>query len=96
MTTLTLHAQTTMQRGVTYRYNGKKPHTVIGGVYVKTATAAQGTVSDEKSGEFQLTLHNVSLGMPLGKAVISKEGMMVFNQQAVDEWDVRKTPPRPS
>ena len=50
MTTLTLHAQTTIQRGVTYRYNGKKPHTVIGGVYVKTATAAQGTVSDEKSG----------------------------------------------
>ena len=94
MEVLTLHAQTTMQRGVTYRYNGKKPHTVIGGVYVKTATAAQGTVSDEKSGEFQLTLHNVSLGMPLGKAVISKEGMMVFNQQAVDEWDVRKTPLR--
>lgn len=94
MEVLTLHAQTTIQRGVTYRYNGKKPHTVIGGVYVKTATAAQGTVSDEKSGEFQLTLHNVSLGMPLGKAVISKEGMMVFNQQAVDEWDVRKVPLR--
>lgn len=81
-----------VQRGITYRYNGKKPRIPIGGVYVKTATSPNGVVSDEGNGTFALKLQNIKMGDRLGRATVSKTGLMIFNQQAVDEWSARKEP----
>ena len=81
-----------VQRGITYRYNGKNPRIPIGGVYVKTATSPNGVVSDEGSGTFVLKLQNIKMGDRLSRATVSKAGLMIFNQQAVDEWSARKEP----
>ena len=81
-----------VQRGITYRYNGKNPRIPIGGVYVKTATSPNGVVSDEGNGTFALKLQNIKMGDRLGRATVSKAGLMIFNQQAVDEWSARKDP----
>ena len=81
-----------VQKGITFRYNGKNPRTPLGGVYVKTATSPNGVVSDENNGVFFLKLQNVKMGDRLGRATVSKTGLMVFNQQAVDEWSARKEP----
>ena len=81
-----------VQKGITFRYNGKKPRTPLGGVYVKTATSPNGVVSDENNGVFSLKLQNIKMGDRLGRATVSKKGLMVFNQQAVDEWSARKEP----
>ena len=80
------------QKGVTYRYNGKNPRTPLGCVYVKTATSPNGVVSDEQNGIFVLKLQNIKMGDRLGRAMARKNGMMIFNQQAVDEWSARKEP----
>lgn len=85
-------SQTVNQKGVTYRYNGKNPRTPIGGVYIKPITAANGVVSDESSGTFTLAFDNLKMGSRIGNVRVTKQGMMVFNQQAVDEWSVRKDP----
>lgn len=87
-----LQAQTVKQQGVTYRYNGKNKRTPIGGVYIKPITAANGVVSDESNGAFTLALDNLKMGSRIGNVRVTKQGMMVFNQQAVDEWSVRKDP----
>ena len=80
------------QKGVTYRYNGKNPRTSLGGVYVKAATSPNGVVSDSQNGVFVLKLQNVKMGDRLGMTMARKNGMMIFNQQAVDEWSARKEP----
>ena len=81
-----------VQKGITFRYNGKNPRTPLGGVYVKTATSPNGVVSDENNGVFSLKLQNVKMGDRLGRATVSKTVLMIFNQQAVDEWSARKEP----
>lgn len=81
-----------VQKGITYRYNGKNPRIPIGGVYVKTATSPNGVVSDEGNGTFALKLQNIKMGDRLGRATVNKAGLMIFNQQAVDEWSARKEP----
>ncbi len=92
LVTMPLQAQTIKQQGVTYRYNGKNKRTPIGGVYIKAITANNGEVSDEKTGTFTLALNNLKMGSRIGNVRVTKQGMMVFNQQAVDEWSVRKDP----
>ena len=89
---LATSAQTINQKGVTYRYNGKNKRTPIGGVYIKTVTANNGVVSDESNGTFTLVLNSLQMGSRIGNVRVTKQGMMVFNQQAVDEWSVRKDP----
>lgn len=86
--------QTTIQRGVAYRYNGKNPRLPLGGVYLKPASSDNGVVSDEKTGSFSLALKNCKMGERIGGVRVTKQGMMVFNQDAVDEWSVRKAPLR--
>ena len=89
---LPLLSQSMKQQGVTYRYNGKNPRTPIGGVYIKPITASNGEVSDDNNGTFTLVLSNLKMGDRIGNVRVTKQGMMVFNQQAVDEWSIRKEP----
>ena len=89
---ISAQAQTITQKGITYRYNGKKPRSSIGGVYIKPVSADNGVVSDEANGTFVMSLKNLQMGSRIGSVRVTKQGMMVFNQQAVDEWSVRKDP----
>ena len=89
---LAIQSQTINQKGVTYRYNGKNKRTPIGGVYIKPVTANNGVVSDEGNGTFTLVLKSLQMGSRIGNVRVTKQGMMVFNQQAVDDWHVRKDP----
>ena len=85
-------SQSIIQKGVTYRYNGKNPRTPIGGVYIKPISADNGVVSDASNGSFSVILKNLTMGARIGNVRVTKQGMMVFNQMAVDEWSVRKEP----
>lgn len=87
---LTTHA--IRQQGIAYRYNGKNKRTPIGGVYIKAITSNNGEVSDDKDGTFTLVLNGIDMGSRIGNVQVTKRGMMVFNQQTVDEWSVRKDP----
>ena len=89
---ISAQAQTITQKGITYRYNGKKPRTFIGGVYIKPVSADNGVVSHEANGTFVMSLKNLQMGSRIGSVRVTKQGMMVFNQQAVEEWSVRKDP----
>lgn len=61
----------TIQKGVVYRYNGKKPRTPIGQVYLKPNTSANGVLSNE-NGVFKLSLNNLSMGSRIGKVRVTK------------------------
>ncbi len=89
---LAVSAQTVTQQGVTYRYNGKKPHTPIGNVYLKTPMSPNAILSDSASGAFTFHLKGLQMGSPITNVTAKKKGMIVFNKQAVDEWSVRKEP----
>lgn len=91
-TLFTLGQGTIMQSGVTYRYNGKNQRTPLGKVYIKVAASANGVLSDSVSGRFSLQLPNMKMGSRIGNVTVQKRGMMVFNQQAVDEWSIRQDP----
>ena len=86
-----ISAQSVTQKGVVYKYNGKNPKTPIGGVYIKAVSSDHGVISNNE-GTFTLLLNNLESGSPIGKVKVIKPGMMVFNQQAVDEWVVGAKP----
>lgn len=80
------------QECIVYQYNGRKPRTPLGGVYVKVAISEDWAVSQERTGRLTLKLQNCRLGDAIGKVVVQKEGMMIFNKDEVDRWSVRKEP----
>lgn len=80
------------QECIVYQYNGMKPRTPLGGVYVKVAISEYWAVSQERTGRLTLKLQNCRLGDAIGKVVVQKEGMMIFNKDEVDRWSVRKEP----
>lgn len=80
------------QECIVYQYNGRKPRTPLGGVYVKVAISEDGAVSQERTGRLTLKLQDCRLGDAIGKVVVQKEGMMIFNKDEVDRWSVRKEP----
>ena len=86
-----ISAQSVTQKGVAYKYNGKNPRTPLGGVYIKVGNAANGVISND-DGTFTLMLDNLKQGAHIRNVKITKQGMMIFNKQAVDEWTVRKEP----
>lgn len=86
-----MSAQSITQKGVAYKYNGKNPRTPLGGVYIKVGNAANGVISND-DGTFSLVLDNLKRGSHIGNVKVTKQGMMIFNKQAVDEWTVRKEP----
>ena len=86
-----MSAQSITQKGVAYKYNGKNPRTPLGGVYIKVGNAANGVISND-DGTFTLVLDNLKKGARIGNVKVTKQGMMIFNKQAVDEWTVRKEP----
>lgn len=86
-----MSAQSITQKGVAYKYNGKNPRTPLGGVYIKVGMEKSGVISND-DGTFTLVLNNLKTGSHIGNVKVTKQGMMIFNKQAVDEWTVRKEP----
>ena len=89
--TVGLSAQTVTQRGVSYQYNGKQKRTPLSGVTIRPVSSSIAVLSDS-AGTFTLQLQGLKMGSRIGTVSVKKRGMMVFNQQAVDEWSVRKDP----
>lgn len=90
---LAILAQGTIQQtGVVYRYNGKIAKTPLGKVYIKVEKASNGVLSDSIKGLFTLNFSGLTMGSRIGNVQVQKRGMMIFNQQAVDEWNIRKEP----
>ena len=90
MTSVLMSAQT--QRGVAYRYNGKQKRTPLGNVTITYNGGQRSALSGQEDGAFSLTLPGLKMGDRIGLVTVKKREMMVFNQQAVDEWSVRKEP----
>ena len=88
---LTASAQTLTQQGTCYRYNGKNPRTPLSNVLIKYGNGNNTTKSDD-NGYFELQFTNLRMGDRIGMVTVTKREMMVFNQQAVDEWSIRKEP----
>lgn len=86
-----MSAQSITQKGVAYKYNGKNPRTPLGGVYIKVGNATDGVITND-DGSFILVLNNLKKGARIVNVKVTKQGMMIFNKQAVDEWTVRKEP----
>ena len=84
-------AQTVLQQGIAYRYNGKKPRTPLSNVAIECASATN-TVLSDSTGAFTLSFNKLKMGDRLGTVAVKKREMMVFNQQAVDDWSVRNEP----
>ena len=87
-----LAQSTVTQKGVAYKYNGKRARTPLGNVSVTCASANATVLSNEQDGSFSLLFKGRKLGDRIGLVTVKKRDMMVFNQQAVDEWSVRKAP----
>ena len=87
-----IQGQTTIQQGVTYRYNGKQQRTPLGNVTISYDADKRSTLSNENDGTFTLLLDGRKMGDRIGLVTVRKREMMVFNQQAVDEWSIRKEP----
>ena len=83
------NAQT--QQGVAYQYNGKNTRTPLGNVTISYDANKRNTISTD-DGKFCLILTSRKMGDRIGQVTVKKREMMVFNQQAVDEWSVRKEP----
>ena len=92
LTSVVMSAQVVTQRGVAYRYNGKQQRTPLGNVTISYDANKRSTVSGEQDGAFSLSLDGSRMGDRIGLVTVRKREMMVFNQQAVDEWSVRKEP----
>lgn len=87
-----IQGQTTIQQGVTYRYNGKQQRTPLGNVTISYDANKRSTLSNEHDGSFTLLLDGGKMGDRIGLVTVKKREMMVFNQHAVDEWSIRKEP----
>ena len=84
--------KTVQQKGMTYKYNGKKARSPLGNVYLKFGTTANDVLSDSVTGEFTVLFRDMKMGDRIGTVSVSKKGMSVFNQAAVEEWNIRKEP----
>ncbi|MBR1447373.1 MAG: tetratricopeptide repeat protein [Prevotella sp.] len=82
----------TQQKGVAYKYNGKNQRTPLGNVSISYDNNKRSTLSGAQDGEFSLLLTSLKMGDRIGAVTVKKREMMVFNQNAVDEWSVRKEP----
>ena len=85
-------SQAIQQKGVAYRYNGKQKRTPLGNVTISYAGNSRSVISGEDNGTFSLMLEGKKMGDRIGVVTVKKREMMVFNQQAVDEWNIRKEP----
>lgn len=85
-------SQVIQQKGVAYRYNGKQKRTPLGNVTISYAGNSRSVISGEGNGAFSLVLEGKKMGDRIGVVTVKKREMMVFNQQTVDEWNIRKEP----
>lgn len=88
---MALLAQTQTQKGYSFRYNGKNPRIPLSDVQIEYGNPKEAVKSDS-TGTFWLVFNNMKMGDHIGLVTVKKREMMVFNQQAVDEWSIRKEP----
>lgn len=75
----------TLQQGRTVEYNGKNAKTPLGGVQIIAGGAYD--ISD-KDGHFTLDFTSLQNGASIRVIKIAKDGYVLFNKDAVDNWQV--------
>jgi hypothetical protein len=88
---VSLNAQETLQSGITYKYNGKRPKTVLANVNIRTN--ASPTISGQ-NGAFTLKLKQSRMGDPIKLVFAMKSGYVLFNKDETESWSVKKGPLR--
>lgn len=64
--------KTVQQKGMTYKYNGKKAHSPLGNVYLKFGTTANNVLSDSVTGEFTVLFRDLKMGDRVGSVTAYK------------------------
>lgn len=75
----------TLQQGRTVEYNGKNAKTPLGGVQIIAGGAYD--ISD-RDGRFTLDFTSLQNGASIRVIKIAKDGYVLFNKDAVDNWQV--------
>ncbi|MDE6277896.1 MAG: tetratricopeptide repeat protein, partial [Muribaculaceae bacterium] len=78
-----------MQRGLVREYNERAAKTPLGGVEL-TVRSAGSTVSD-RDGSFALEFLTLEPGERVNVRRIEKDGYVVFNKEAVEQWNLSPT-----
>lgn len=76
------------QKGKVLQYQGKQKKTALGGVEILAANAGS-TISGEQ-GEFSLNFKKLKVGDKI-IARVEKNGYVLFNKEAVDQWHISRT-----
>ena len=84
-------AQTLIQHGVCYQYNGKNHRTPLPEVTIEYGANSATTISDF-NGTFEMFFNGKKHGDRIGWVKVTKPGMMVFNQKTVDDWLILEEP----
>lgn len=77
-----------IQNGVVKEYNGGKQKTPLANVGVSVKNAPR--VQSDKTGAFRLDFRTLKPGDRVEVRSIEREGYVIFNQEALDEWRVSK------
>ena len=77
-----------VQNGLVMEYNGSQKKTALANVEIAVRNA-QRTVSD-RNGRFRLDFRTLKPGDKIEVREIQKNGYVIFNQEALDEWRVAK------
>lgn len=77
-----------IQNGVVKEYNGGKQKTPLANVNVSVKNAPR--VQSDKDGHFRLDFRTLKPGDRVEVRSIERDGYVVFNQEALDEWRVAK------
>ncbi len=84
-------AQTLIQHGVCYQYNGKNHRTPLSEVTIEYGANSATTISDY-NGTFEMLFNGKKHGDRIGWIKVTKPGMMVFNQKTIDDWLILDEP----
>lgn len=77
------------QQGVVMEYQGRNPRTPLADVQI---TAMGSTAKSDAKGNFTLQLNTMEVGKKIFVRRVVKEGYMIFNDQAVEQWTTSNTP----
>ncbi len=81
----------TVQRGVVREYNERAAKTPLAGVELRAAGA--GSTFSGEDGEFALEFLTLEPGQRVNVRRIEKEGYVLFNKEAVEQWNLSPTTP---
>lgn len=85
-----ISCQVIKQQGFVYQYHGKDPKTLLVNTQI-LANDASPAISGN-NGMFTLLFSRLNIGDKISGVKINKKNCLIFNQDVVNGWSVRKAP----